>query len=264
MATCDPRREGSATTPGWGSVRRGRVLIVGVGGLGAPAALCLAAAGVGTVGLIDGDRVDISNLHRQIIFRTEDLGRPKVTAAAVRLTARYPRVSVRAFDERLSSANLAGIFREFDFVIDGTDEMASKYLVNDGAVLYGVPFAHAGVVGFGGQTMTVLPRRSACLRCLFPVPPVGGDTPTCQEAGIIGALAGTVGLLQAAAALRYLRGGERALGNRLLVYDGLRGDFRGVTIARNLDCPLCGEQPSLRELAEVEHPGCKEAVLGFR
>jgi molybdopterin/thiamine biosynthesis adenylyltransferase len=248
------------------AVRRARVLIVGVGGLGAPAALALAAAGLGTLGLIDGDAVDISNLHRQLIYRAADLGRPKALSAAARLCARYPSLSVQAFDERLSAANLSRIFRDFDFVIDGTDEVEAKYLVNDGAVLLGVPFSHAGVTRFGGQTMTVLPRRSACLRCLFPLPPEDGGAPSCQEAGVIGPVAGTVGLLQAAEALRYVSSGEEGLGNRLLTYDGLRGGFRGVTIARDRNCPLCGDRPSLRGLEGMEgRPnGRQGGELGFR
>jgi len=216
------------------------------------------------VGLVDGDTVDISNLHRQIIFRTEDVGLPKATTAAARLRSRYPQMSVRAFDERLSVANLPDLFRDFDFVIDGTDETGSKYLVNDGAVLQGVPFSHAGIGRFRGQTMTVLPRRSACLRCLFPVPPADAEIPTCQEAGIIGALAGTMGVLQAAEALRYLRGGERGLGDRLLTYDGLHGSFRSVAVARNRDCPICGERPTLRELVAVDRSEGNAMELGFR
>ena len=174
-----------------------RVLIVGVGGLGAPAALRLAAAGVGTLGLIDGDTVDLSNLHRQIIYRTADVGRPKVVAAAERLAARYPKVAVRGFAERLTAHNFAHIFGDFDFVIDATDGVASKYLVNDAAVLCRVPFSHAGVLALHGQTMTVIPGRSACLRCLFPTPPSPDELPTCQEAGVIGPVVGSIGILQA-------------------------------------------------------------------
>jgi molybdopterin/thiamine biosynthesis adenylyltransferase len=233
-------------------LRRGRVLIVGIGGLGSPVALHLAAAGIGTLGLIDFDAVDISNLHRQIIYRTPDIGRPKVAVAAERLAAAYPGVSVECFQKRLSPGNLAEIFPRYDFIIDGTDRIASKYLVNDGAVLCGVPFSHAGVLGFHGQTMTVVPHRSACFRCLFPAPPPEGDIPACQEAGIIGALAGSIGLLQALEALKYVLRIGTLLTNRMLIYDALQPHWRAVQLSPDPRCPLCGEQPSIRGIASLE------------
>ncbi|MFN8628014.1 MAG: HesA/MoeB/ThiF family protein [Candidatus Binatia bacterium] len=235
-------------------LRRSRVLIVGLGGLGAPAASALAAAGVGTLGLVEFDAVEISNLHRQILYRTPDLGRPKVRVAAERLTAMFPDVSLWCFPERLSIRNLPEIFPQFDFVIDGTDRVASKYLVNDGAVLYGVPYSHAGIMGFLGQTMTVFPGRSACLRCLFPTPPADGEVPTCQEAGIIGALAGTIGLLQAGEALKYLLGTGDLLDDRLLMYDALATGWRTVRLSRNPRCPVCGDQPTIRQLMPADSP----------
>ena len=240
-------------------LRRGRVLIVGVGGLGSPAALHLASAGIGTLGLIDFDAVEISNLHRQVIYRTPDLGRPKAAVAAERLKAVYPDMLVECFQERLSPANLAQIFPRFDFIIDGTDRIASKYLVNDGGVLCGVPFSHAGVTGFHGQTMTVIPRRSACFRCLFPTPPPEGEIPTCQEAGIIGALAGSIGLLQALEALKYILRVGTLLTNRLMIYDALLWQWRTVQLSPDRQCPLCGEQPSIRQIASIENTGenCK-------
>lgn len=234
-------------------LRCSRILIVGVGGLGAPAALHLAAAGVGTLGLIDFDAVEVSNLHRQIIYRNADLGRPKAAAAAERLRAAYPQVTVECFPQRLSPATLPEIFPRYDFVIDGTDRIVSKYLVNDGAVLCGVPFSHAGIMGFQGQTMTVLPRRSACFRCIFPAPPPEGEIPTCQEAGIIGALAGTFGVLQALEALKHvLRAGE-LLTDRMLTYDALEWRWRSVSLAPNRQCPLCGERPSIWEIGSIEN-----------
>lgn len=233
-------------------LRRGRVLIVGVGGLGAPAALHLAAAGVGTLGLVDDDAVELSNLHRQIIYRTDDVGRRKVAAAAQRLAARFPNITIDAHDERLTADNLAGLFAGFDFVIDGTDHITSKYLVNDGAVLHGVPFSHAGVVGFQGQTMTVLPGRSACLRCLFPTPPPEGDIPTCQETGVIGALAGSLGVLQASEALKFLLGAGALLTDRMLTYDALKGRWRTIGLSRARHCPLCGDRPQIRHLEPLD------------
>jgi molybdopterin/thiamine biosynthesis adenylyltransferase len=233
-------------------LRRGRILIVGVGGLGSPVALRLASAGLGTLGLIDSDGVDLSNLHRQIIYRTADIGRPKAAVAAQRLRAAYPDVSVECFQERLSPANLPEIFPRYDFIIDGTDRIASKYLVNDGAVLCGVPFSHAGVSGFHGQTMTVIPRRSACFRCLFPAPPPDGEIPACHEAGIIGALAGSIGLLQALEALKYILQVGMLLTNRMIICDALRWHWRTIQLSPDRRCPLCGEQPSIRRIASIE------------
>jgi molybdopterin/thiamine biosynthesis adenylyltransferase len=223
-------------------LRRARVLIVGAGGLGAPAALHLAAAGVGTVGLIDGDVVDLSNLHRQVIYRTADVARRKVAAAAQRLAALYPHVAVETHDGRLTTDNLADLFGRFEFIVDGTDHIVSKYVINDGAVLQGIPFSHAGVVGFQGQTMTVLPGRSACLRCLFPTPPPAGEIPTCQETGVIGSLAGAFGVLQATEALKCLLGTGVLLTDRLLAYDALTGRWRTIHLSRDPHCQACGDQ----------------------
>ncbi len=222
------------------------MLIVGVGGLGCPAALALAAAGVGALGLMDGDAVDLSNLHRQILYGTADLGRRKVTVAAERIAGLYPRVALQLFDQRLSADNLADVFRQFDFIIDGTDEVASKYLVNDGAVAHRVAFSHAGALGFHGQTMTVIPGRSACLRCLFPSPPPAGELPTCQEAGVVGGLAGSIGLLQAAEAVKCVLGVGTLLTDRLLVHDALSARWRTVPVSRRALCPACGDQPRVR------------------
>ena len=254
------RNPTDSTTQPIGATRerlaRGRVLIVGVGGLGAPAALQLAAAGIGTLGLIDSDTVDVSNLHRQIIYRTADLGRPKVVTAAERLAASYPAVAVRCFAQRLTAGNAANLFCDFDFVVDATDGVASKYLVNDAAVLCRVPFSHAGVLAFHGQTMTVLPGRSACLRCLFPTPPNPDELPTCQEAGIIGSVAGTIGVLQATEALKYLLGVGQLLTDRLLTYDATAARWRTVALRRRRDCPLCGERPTIHTPVAVESDSC--------
>jgi molybdopterin/thiamine biosynthesis adenylyltransferase len=230
-----------------------RVLIVGVGGLGTPAALELAAAGLGTLGLMDGDAVELSNLQRQILYRTEDVGRRKVAAAAERLTALYPSLRVETFDERLQPDNLAARFTGFDFVIDATDGIGSKYLVNDGAVIVGVPYSHAGVVAFQGQAMTVIPHRSACLRCLFPLPPVADEVANCQEAGIVAPLPGSLGSLQAAEAIKCVLGIGDLLVNRLLTYDALHGRWRTLTIRQSPDCPVCGRSPSIRDLNDLAY-----------
>jgi molybdopterin/thiamine biosynthesis adenylyltransferase len=229
-------------------LRAGRVLVVGVGGLGCPAASVLATVGVGTIGLIDPDRVELSNLHRQLLHGAADLGRPKVDSARAKLAALNPSVTVRAYDASLCADNLAEVFADFDFVIDGTDNVAAKFLINDGAVLTGTPFSHAGLLGFRGQTLTVLPRRSTCYRCLFPVPPPPGEVPTCQEAGVIGAVGGALGSIQAGEAIKFILGEGEPLTDRLLTFDGLTMRWRGVRLQRNPRCPVCGEQPTITAL----------------
>jgi molybdopterin-synthase adenylyltransferase len=253
-----------APTPSGAPLRRHSVLIVGVGGLGAPAALALAAAGIGTLGLADGDRVELSNLNRQILFRTGDLGASKAVIAAARLQRSHPELTVRIFDHRLTLHDAAPLFRTFDFVIDATDGVESKYLVNDAAVRCGVAFSHAGVLGFQGQTLTVVPGRSACLRCLFPVPPSADDLPSCQEAGILGSVAGTIGTLQAAEAVKYLLGLGRLLTDRVLTYDARAATWRAVPVQRRPACPICGDQPAEAGAAPAAAATCKSSRLGFR
>jgi molybdopterin/thiamine biosynthesis adenylyltransferase len=230
-------------------VRVGKVLIVGVGGLGSPAALALALSGVGTIGLIDPDAVELSNLQRQILHQTSDLGRPKVLSAQEKLLRFNSTIEVVAHPERLHAGNLFRLFRAYDFIIDATDGVATKFLINDGAVLLGKPFSYGGIVQFMGQTLTVLPRQTTCLRCLFPEIPSADDIPTCQEAGIIGSLAGSMGLVQAAEAVKYLGGDEdNLLTDRLLTYDALAMRWRPVPVRRNPRCPLCGEVPTITSL----------------
>jgi molybdopterin/thiamine biosynthesis adenylyltransferase len=221
------------------NLEKARVLIVGVGGLGAPAAMQLAAAGVGAIWLIDGDRVEVSNLQRQVIYRTEDLGQPKAAVAARRIAAAYPHVEVEPFNEQLTAANLPRLFLQSDFVIDATDQVDAKFLINDGAVEYKVPYSHAGVVAFRGQTFTILPERTACLRCIFPSPPNPDDQATCQTAGILGAFAGTIGLIQASEAVKHLMGFGGLLTNRLLTGDAWRQRWRHIRISPSPRCPVC-------------------------
>ncbi len=238
-------------------LRDGKVLVVGVGGLGSPAALALAVAGVGTIGLIDADVVELSNLQRQILHQTLDLGRPKVVSAREKLLRLNPAIKVIAHYERLQAENLPRLFRTYDFIIDATDGVATKFLINDGAVLLGKPFSYGGIVQFTGQTLTVLPRQTTCLRCLFPEIPSADDIPTCQEAGIIGALAGSIGAVQAAEALKSVLGIGRLLGNRLLTYDATVARWRAVALARNPHCPLCGDSPTIRHLESPPSAPCK-------
>ena len=212
------------------------VVIVGVGGLGCPALWQLAAAGVWRVTIIDHDVVELSNLNRQVLYRNADVGKPKAPCAATRVRAAFPAVRIDALVTRLTRDNLAALFSPADFVIDATDGVAEKFLINDGAVELGRPFSHAGILGFQGQVMTVVPGRSACLRCLFPEPPAADAVPTCQDAGILGAVAGAIGSLQAQAALNHLRG--RTVVDRLVTFDGMTGRWRAVSLRANPACPL--------------------------
>ena len=227
---------------------RSRVLIVGLGALGTPAARQLAAAGVGTLGLIDPDVVELSNLHRQVLYGMEDLGTRKVDAAQRRLIELHPNLRVEARAERLQWGNLPALFADVDFVVDATDGVEAKFLINDGAVSTGRPFSHAGVMGFQGQTMTVVPGRSACFRCLFPEPPPPGSVASCREAGVVGPTAGFIASVQASEAIRILRGEEPLLCNRLLTYDGSTRRCRKVELARNPRCPICAPQARIERL----------------
>jgi molybdopterin-synthase adenylyltransferase len=250
------------TTPLVPRVRNGKVLVVGVGGLGSPAALALALAGVGTIGLIDPDVVELSNLQRQILHQTSDLGRPKVVSAREKLLRLNPAVAVLTHHERLQAENLPRLFRAYDFIIDATDGVATKFLINDGAVLLGKPFSYGGIVQFTGQTLTVLPRQTTCLRCLFPEIPSADDIPTCQEAGIIGSLAGSLGLVQAAEAVKYLDRDGELLTDRLLMYDALTLRWRAVTVKRNPRCPLCGESPTITTIEGEEQVQTASCPVG--
>ena len=232
----------------------GKVLIIGAGGLGAPAALYLAAAGVGTVGIVDADRVDLSNLQRQIIHHTPDVGALKVESAAAKMRAINPDVTVRAYPQFVTADNIEAILRGYDFVIDGTDNFAAKFLINDACVLAGIPYSHGGILRFNGQTMTVLPRQSACYRCVFTKPPPPGAVPTCSQAGVLGAIAGMLGAIQAAEALKHLTRAGHPLTDSLLTFEALEMNFRKVKIKRNPECPICGEHPTITALADEEPP----------
>lgn len=217
------------------------VLVVGVGGLGNPAALALARAGIGRLGLVDGDAIDLSNLPRQILFRDGDLGQPKVEAAAARLRvlAAGTRIETHACRVEASDrAAAAALFRAYDFVVDATDSFAAKYFLNDLALATDRPLAHAGVTGERGQLLTVLPGQSACLRCVFPEPAAADDGPGCSTAGVFGPLVGVFGTLQAGEALKYLGGSGALFRDRLLVSDG--GRWRTLAVARDAGCAACG------------------------
>lgn len=229
-----------------------KVLVIGAGGLGSPAALYLAAAGVGTIGIADGDRVDLSNLQRQILHSTADVGRPKVDSAGEKIVALNPDVAVRRYPEFLRDDSIRAIVRDYDFVIDATDSFAAKFLINDACVLESIPFSHGGVLRFQGQTMTVLPGRSPCYRCVFTAPPPDDAVPTCSQAGILGAVAGMLGTIQAAEALKYITGAGRLLTGSFLTFDALDMAFRKVAVKRNPHCAACGPQSG--EIGSVDSP----------
>lgn len=231
---------------------QGKVLIIGAGGLGSPVALYLAAAGVGTIGIADADVVSISNLQRQVIHATPDLGKPKVGSAREKMEAINPDVKVVTHQEWICADNIMEIIRDYDFVIDGTDNFAAKFLINDACVMAGKPYSHGGVLHFIGQTMTVIPGESPCYRCIFPEPPPLDAIPTCAQAGVIGVLPGVIGTIQATEAIKYLLGVGKLLTGRLLVYDAEGLDFYSSPIARQKKCPLCGENPSILELRDEE------------
>lgn len=237
-------------------IRQARVLIVGAGGLGAPVALYLAAAGVGTIGLIDGDIVDLSNLQRQIIHFTPDVGRPKVESAREKIQHLNPHVQVKTYYEFFTAANALDIIRNYDFVIDGTDNFPVKFLINDACVMAGKPFSHGGILRFEGQTFTHLPG-TACYRCLFNAPPPPGAVPTCSQAGVLGAIAGMLGTIQAAETLKYLTGVGDLLTNRLLTFNAKTMDFRKITARRHDACPLCGSHPTVTKLIDYEQATCE-------
>jgi molybdopterin/thiamine biosynthesis adenylyltransferase len=226
----------------------GKVLIIGAGALGSPAALYLAAAGVGTIGIADSDVVEISNLQRQVIHHTADIGKPKVLSAREKMEAINPDVRVTTYHSWISADTIMDIIHEFDFVIDGTDNFASKFLINDACVMVGKPFSHAGILHFIGQTMTILPGESPCYRCIFPSPPPPGAIPTCSRAGVLGVLPGVIGSIQATEAIKFLLGLGKLLTGRLLVYDAEGMDFYISPLSRQKRCPLCGDDPVITEL----------------
>jgi molybdopterin/thiamine biosynthesis adenylyltransferase len=211
-----------------------------------------ALPGVGTIGIADADVVDISNLQRQVIHHTSDLGKPKVLSAQEKMEAINPDVKVVAHQGWVKADNISSIIAEYDFVIDGTDNFAAKFLINDACVMAGKPYSHGGILHFIGQTMTVLPGESPCYRCIFPDPPPPGAIPTCAQAGVIGVLPGVIGSIQATEAIKFLLGVGKLLTGRLLVYDAEGMDFYVSPISRNKRCPLCGENPVITELRDEE------------
>ncbi len=230
---------------------RGKVLIIGAGGLGSPVALYLAAAGVGTVGIVDGDRVDLTNMHRQILHATTAVGQPKTESARRTLGGLNPEVTVVPYQTVLTSANAMEIIGQYDVVVNGSDNFPTRYLVNDACVLLGKPLVDASILKWEGQATTFLPGRG-CYRCLFPTPPPPGAVPSCAEGGILGALCGFMGARQALEVLKILLGTGETLSGKLLIFDALEGETRIVRWSKNPDCPVCGEHPTIRALIDYE------------
>jgi adenylyltransferase/sulfurtransferase len=241
-------------------LKRARVLCVGAGGLGSPLTLYLAAAGVGTIGLADFDVVDASNLQRQILYGSGDIGRSKLTAAAERLTDVNPNVRIERFEERLTSENALGIVREFDVVADGTDNFPTRYLVNDACVLTGRPNVYASVFKFEGQVSVFWAEKGPCYRCLFAEPPPPGLVPSCAEGGVLGILPGLLGTMQAVETLKLLLGVGETLIGRLVLADALSMRFRELRIRKNPDCAVCGPRPTVTRLIDYD-AFCGESPL---
>ena len=236
-------------------LRDGRVLIIGAGGLGSPAALYLTAAGVGTIGIADADVVDLSNLQRQILHATADLGTPKVESARAAMESLNPEVRVNTCHAFVSADNITELIRDYDFVVDATDNFSSKFLINDACVLEKKPFSHGGILEFGGQLMTWLPGEGPCYRCVFGGPPPEGAVPTGRQAGVVGAVAGTIGCLQAMEAIKFLTGAGELLTGRLLTMDALSMTFRAVKLPRDKNCPVCGAAPTITRPGDSGGPG---------
>ena len=234
------------------------VLIIGAGGLGAPAALYLAAAGVGTIGIADADVVDLSNLQRQVIHTTNDIGKKKVESAAETMRQINPDVTVRTYHEYVNSSNILELIKDYDFILDGTDNFPAKFLINDACVMAGKPFSHAGIIRFKGQLTTVIPGESPCYRCIFRDPPPKDAVPTCKQAGVIGAMGGVIGSLQAMEAIKYITGAGELLAGYLLTYDALTMQLRKIKLPpRGEGCAVCADEPSITELIDYEQAACE-------
>jgi adenylyltransferase/sulfurtransferase len=234
-------------------LKAARVLCVGTGGLGSPLAFYLAAAGIGTLGLVDFDVVDASNLQRQIIHSTKDIGRKKLDSAAEKLIALNPALNVVKHDTMLSSANALEVLKDYDIVADGTDNFPTRYLVNDACVLLGKPNAYGSIFRFEGQASVFATKEGPCYRCLYPEPPPPGLVPSCAEGGVLGILPGLVGVIQATEVIKLILGKGSPLIGRLLLVDALGMRFRELKLRKNPECPVCGENPTVKELSDYEH-----------
>jgi len=233
-------------------LKAGSVLIVGAGGLGSPAGMYLAAAGVGTIGIADFDDIDLSNLQRQIFHATSGVGTSKCQSAKLRMEEINPEIKIVTHDERITAANIEILVGQYDVVIDATDNFATRYLINDACVLLKKPNVYGAIYRFEGQASVFAPGSGPCYRCLFPFPPQADAVPNCAEGGVLGVLAGMIGVLQATEAIRLLLDIGTGLIGKLLIYDAMEMRFDTVNIKRNLDCPLCGDNPTIKSIADTE------------
>jgi sulfur-carrier protein adenylyltransferase/sulfurtransferase len=233
-------------------LKAARVLCIGAGGLGSPASLYLAAAGVGTIGLVEFDVVDLTNLQRQVLYTTGDVGRPKLEAARERLLAMNPNIRIESHAVTLNQSNALDLVAAYDVVLDGTDNFTARYLVNDACVLAGRPNAYGSIFRFEGQASVFAAQGGPCYRCLHPEPPPPGLVPSCAEGGVLGVLPGIIGMIQATEAIKLVTGIGEPLVGRFLVYDALRMRFRELKLRRDPHCAVCGDHPTIRELKEYE------------
>lgn len=229
-----------------------RVLVVGAGGLGCPISLYLTAAGVGTIGLVDFDTVDASNLQRQVLFTTDDVGKPKVEAAAKRLKALNPDVKVNTYQVALKSDNIMDILKDYDMIIDGTDNFPTRYLTNDAAVLQKKPNIYGSIFRFDGQVTVFKTPEGPCYRCLYPEPPPPGEVPSCAEGGVMGAMVGTIGCIQASEAIKLITGAGKPAIGKFVIYNSLDMQFRNLKLHKDPACPICGTNPTIKELIDYE------------
>lgn len=230
-------------------LKRAKVLLIGAGGLGSPAGLYLAAAGIGTIGLVDGDVVDLSNLQRQIMHSTATIGQPKVESGKKTLLAINPDITVNAYNQVVNADNILPLISDYDVVLDGSDNFSTRFLVNDACFFAKKPLISASMFRFEGQLTTIKPHQGyPCYRCLYPEPPPAGLVPNCQEAGVLGVLAGTMGILQASEAIKEILGIGETLADKLLIYDALEMKFRKVARPKDPACPLCGPNPTIKSL----------------
>lgn len=233
-------------------ILKAKVLIIGAGGLGSPCALYLASAGIGRIGIVDSDAVELNNLQRQILHTTASVGKPKVESAKERLNSINPDIEIIPYKLRLTSENILDIIKEYDIIVDGSDNFPTRYLVNDACVLSKKPLSHGGIFRYDGQAITIIPGEGACYRCLFPEPPPPGLVPSCQEAGILGAVAGSIGVIQANEVLKYILGIGELLTGKLLIFNALDSSFRQVKVPRDPKCAICSDKPTIARLIDYQ------------
>lgn len=233
-------------------INESKMLVLGAGGLGSPVAFYLAAAGVGTLGIMDDDNADLSNLQRQILHNVNDIGKPKSQSAKEKLSLLNPDIEIIEHRTRVTSQNAFELFEPYDIIIDGTDNFPTRFLANDACVMLNKPLVHGAILRFDGQLFTIMPNDGPCYRCIFREPPPPGAVPNCQQAGVLGAIAGTIGTLQATEAIKIALGKGNLLKGRMLVFDALDMAFREVKVRRDPNCPVCGDNPTVTELIDYE------------